>query len=45
MEALVSSYLRNKLVDAGAKLMWTLKQLNVLREVEYWEVAGPTSGR
>lgn len=33
MEALVSSYLRNKLVDAGAELMWALKQLNVLRDV------------
>lgn len=33
MEALVSSYLHNKLVDAGAELMWALQQLNVLREV------------
>lgn len=34
MVALVSSYLHNKLLDAGAELMWALQQLNVLREVE-----------
>ncbi|MFB6272582.1 MAG: hypothetical protein ABEL51_06780 [Salinibacter sp.] len=34
MEALVASYLRNKLVDAGAELMWALQQLSVLREVD-----------
>lgn len=33
MEALVASYLRNKIVDAGAELMWALQQLNVLRDV------------
>lgn len=32
MKALVSSYLRNKLLDAGAELMWALEQLNLLRE-------------
>jgi len=33
MEALVTSYLRNKIVDAGAELVWALQQLNVLRDV------------
>lgn len=34
MQALISSYVRNKLLDAGAELIWALQQLNLLREKE-----------
>lgn len=34
MQALISSYVRNKLLDAGAELIWALQQLNLLREME-----------